>query len=144
MDLDLNIKNYKLKDLENFFKLPINYTPDDFKAKVNETYNTIKDSELDDATKENVLNFIEQAKNMLSVKNPTVEKPPVQYTTTTVENFVEGKMNPIEKRTTTKTICIDTLFRPNYIKCHSKRHVRNQDFWFLKTKIKSPVMGIFF
>jgi len=119
MDLDLNIKNYKLKDLENFFKLPINYTPDDFKEKVNETYNTIKDSELDDATKENVLNFIEQAKNMLSVKNPTVEKPPFQYTTTTVEDFVEGKMNPIEKRTTTKTICIDTLFRPNYSKTKS-------------------------
>lgn len=119
MDLDLNIKNYKVRDLENFFKLPMNYTPDDFKKKVNETYDTINSSELDDATKENVLSFIEQAKNTLSAKTPLTVKPPVDYASTKIEDFVEGKMNPLEKRSTTKSICIDTLFRPNYNKTTS-------------------------
>lgn len=119
MNLDLNIKNYKVGDLEKFFKLPINYTPKDFKTNVNEIYNTIKESELDDNVKENVLSFIEEAKNALSAKSPVLEKPPVQYASTKVEEFVEGKMNPIEKRSTTKSICIDTLFRPNYTKTKS-------------------------
>jgi len=116
MDLDLNIKNYKIVDLEKFFKLPLNYSPKDFKQNVNEIHNTIRDSELDDVTKENVLNFIEQAKNALSAKSPVIEKPPINYAAAIVEDFVEGKMNPIEKRSTTKTICIDTLFRPNFNK----------------------------
>jgi hypothetical protein len=119
MDLDLNIKNYKVSDLEKFFKLPMNYSPTDFKTNVNEIYNTIKNSEMDDETKDNVLRFIEEAKNALSAKSPIVEKPPITYASAKVEEFVEGKMNPIEKRSTTKTICIDTLFRPNYTRTKS-------------------------
>lgn len=119
MNLDLDIKNYKVKDIENFFKLPINYTPEQFKIHVNDTYNRIKTSELDDYVKEEVLEFIRQAKNMLSQQKPHIEKPPIDYTTSKIEDYVEGKMNPIEKRSTTKTLCIDTLFRPNYNKTKS-------------------------
>lgn len=48
-----------------------------------------------------------------------VTKQPVLYTSSKVEEFVEGNMNPIEKRSTTKTICIDSLFRQNYSKTRS-------------------------
>ena len=119
MNLDLDIKNYKVKDLENFFKLPINYTPYQFTTQVKETYDKINSSELNEDLKQKVLEFIKQAKNTLSQQQPKVEKPPIQYTSAKLEDFVEGQMNPIEKRSTTKTICIDTLFRPNYSKTKS-------------------------
>ena len=119
MNLDLDIKNYKTADLEKFFKLPINYTPQDFKEKVNDTYNTIKDSDIDNETKQKILSFIEEAKNTLSAKSPILSRKPVEYASTKVQDFVEGAMNPLEKRSTTKSICIDTLFRPNYSKTTS-------------------------
>jgi len=119
MNLDLNIKNYKIPDLERFFQLPLNYTPEQFKKSVNETYLKIKNSELDENTKEQVLQFIQEAKNSLKAQQPKVEKPPIQYTSSKVEEFVEGNLNPLEKRSTTKTICIDSIFRNNYFKTKS-------------------------
>ena len=42
---------------------------------------------------------------------PVKETP---YTYTQPSNYFKGDLNPVEKRYVTRSVCIDTLFRPNY------------------------------
>ena len=119
MNLDLNIKHYKIKDLENFFKLPLNYIDSDLDLQEKQITDTIQTSDIDRHMKVEIMQFIEQARNILKDKNPSVTKPEIQFVYSKPEEFVTGKMNPIDKRVTTKSICIDTLFRTNYSKTKS-------------------------
>lgn len=116
MNLDLNIKNYKISDLENFFKLPTNYNDNDIAIKEKNILDTIQTSDLDRNTKIEVRQFIEQAREMLKDKTPITTVPKMQYTYSKPEQYVTGDLNPIDKRVITKSICIDTLFRQNYSK----------------------------
>jgi len=116
MDLDLEITNYTITDLEAFFKLNKNYTEEEIKEKEEELKNKIlKSDELSKKKKNDIITFLNEVKIFLINKQKPVikhEDPPVFHTKQ--EEFTPSDLNPIEKRTTTKTLCVDTLFRTNY------------------------------
>jgi hypothetical protein len=121
MNLDLEITNYKLSDLEAFFKLPPNYTEEIVKEKEEGIKSQIlKSDELSKENKNNISTFLSKARQVLINKQAPVikhEDPPIIHTKQ--EEFIPGELNPLEKRTTTKTLCVDTLFRENYNKTKS-------------------------
>ena len=45
-----------------------------------------------------------------------IEVPKTQFIYTQSSEYYPGSLNPLDKRITTKLLCIDTLFRPNYDK----------------------------
>ena len=121
MNLDLEITNYKISDLETFFKLPPNYTSDIVKEHEETIKSKILNSdELSKENKNNISTFLSKARQLLINKQAPVikhEDPPIIHTKT--EEFIPSELNPLEKRTTTKTLCVDTLFRENYSKTKS-------------------------
>jgi hypothetical protein len=125
MDLDLEITNYSIPELEAFFKLKPNYTEDDIKEKEEEIKNKImKSDELSKKKKSDIVSFLFEVKKLLIQKQKPIikhEDPPVIHTKQ--EEFTPSDLNPIEKRTSTKTLCVDTLFRSNYDKTKSTDHI---------------------
>ena len=121
MNLDLEITNYKIEELEQFFKLPPNYTISDVIQKEDEIKTKIINSEeLSKKKKNDIVTFLNEIKNLLTEKlRPVIkyEEPPIIHIKQ--EEIVLSNMNPIEKRTMTKSLCIDTLFRDNYDKTNS-------------------------
>ena len=121
MNLDLEITNYKISDLETFFKLPPNYTEEIVKEHEESIKSKILNSdELSKENKNNISTFLSKARQLLINKQAPVIKhddPPIVHTKQ--EEFIPSELNPLEKRTTTKTLCIDTLFRENHSKTKS-------------------------
>ena len=121
MNLDLEITNYKISDLETFFKLPPNYTEEIVKEHEESIKSKILNSdELSKENKNNISTFLSKARQLLINKQAPVikhEDPPIIHTKQ--EEFIPSELNPLEKRTTTKTLCIDTLFRENHSKTKS-------------------------
>jgi hypothetical protein len=118
MDLDLEITNYTIEQLESFFKLPPNYDETIIKDKEEELQQKIKNSdEISKKKKNDILTFLNEAKKLLIEKQRPVIKhidPPITHTKQ--EEIIPSDLNPIERRVTTKQLCIDTLFRENYDK----------------------------
>ena len=125
MNLDLEITNYKISDLEAFFKLPSNYTPDIVKEHEESIKSKILNSdELSKENKNNISTFLSKARQLLINKQAPVikhEDPPI--INTKHEEFIPSELNPLEKRTTTKTLCVDTLFRENHSKTKSTDYI---------------------
>jgi hypothetical protein len=125
MNLDLEITNYKISDLESFFKLPPNYTEEIVKEREEAIRSQIlKSDELSKDNKNNITTFLNKARQVLINKQAPVikhEDPPIIHTKH--EEFIPSELNPLEKRTTTKTLCIDTLFRENYSKTKSTDYI---------------------
>jgi hypothetical protein len=121
MDLDLEITNYKIEELEQFFKLPPNYTISDVIQKEDEIKTKIiKSEELSKKKKNDILTFLNEIKKLLTEQlRPVIKQEPVQIIYAKQEEFVPSDINPIEKRTMIKSLCIDTLFRENYDKTYS-------------------------
>ena len=116
MDLDLEITNYSISQLEFFFKLEPNYTEEDITLKEDILKNKIiKIKELTEKKKMEIFKFLNEVKTLLiENKKPVIKKenPPIIHTKQ--EEYVSSELNPIEKRTLTKSLCVDTLFRNNY------------------------------
>ena len=125
MNLDLDIANYKISDLESFFKLPPNYTEEIVKEREESIRSQIlKSDELSKENKNNITTFLNRARQVLINKQAPVikhEDPPIIHTKQ--EEFIPSVLNPLEKRTTTKTLCVDTLFRENYSKTKSTDYI---------------------
>jgi hypothetical protein len=125
MNLDLEITNYKISDLETFFKLPPNYTEEIVKEREESIKSKILNSdELSKENKNNISTFLSKARQLLINKQAPVikhEDPPIIHTKH--EEFIPSELNPLEKRTTTKTLCVDTLFRENYSKTLSTDYI---------------------
>ena len=127
MNLDLDITNYKISDLEKFFKLPANYTDSIVIEKEERKRSQImKSNEIPEENKDEIVIFLNKAKNLL-IKNKK-EEPIIKHEITPIvhtkqEEFIPSNLNPLEKRTTTKTLCIDTLFRENYNKTKSTDYI---------------------
>jgi len=125
MNLDLEITNYKIEELEQFFKLPPNYTISDVIQKEDEIKTKImKSDELSKKKKNDIVTFLNEIKKLLTDKlRPVIkhEDPPIIHTKQ--EDIVPSDMNPIEKRIMTKSLCIDTLFRENYEKTQSTDYI---------------------
>jgi hypothetical protein len=121
MNLNLEITNYTIDELEHFFKLPPNYTINDVILKEEEIRNKIlKSDEISKKKKNDICAFLNEIKKLLTEKlRPVIkhEEPPIIHTKQ--EEIIASEMNPIEKRTLTKSLCIDTLFRENYNKTES-------------------------
>jgi hypothetical protein len=127
MNLDLNITNYKISDLEKFFKLPPDYTDSIVIEKEERKRSQIlKSDEIPEENKDEIVVFLNKAKNLL-IKNkkeePIIKREITPIVHTKQEEFIPSNLNPLEKRTTTKTLCIDTLFRENYNKTKSTDYI---------------------
>jgi hypothetical protein len=127
MNLDLDITNYKISDLEKFFKLPANYTDSIVIEKEERKRSQIlKSDEIHEENKNEIVIFLNKAKNLL-IKNKK-EEPIIKHEITPIvhtkqEEFIPSNLNPLEKKITTKTLCIDTLFRENYNKTKSTDYI---------------------
>jgi len=151
--LDLNINNYTVSDLENFFNLNHSnniYTADDVEYKEYVIRNQLLNSRyINKKFKSDLIRFLESAKRQIIAAKCPVIKPPTSIPhnfrldptpnlplptisierneeiiypttikplyTTTGNNYYTGILNPIESRIKTTNICIDTLFRKNYM-----------------------------
>ena len=127
MNLDLNITNYKTSDLEKFFKLPPDYTDSIVIEKEERKRSQIlKSDEIPQENKDEIVVFLNKAKNLL-IKNkkeePIIKREVVPIVHTKQEEFIPSILNPIEKKTITKSLCIDTLFRENYHKTKSTDYI---------------------
>ena len=55
--------------------------------------------------------------------HPIVKKPYTKFSYTDVSSAFEGIINPLEKRITTKIICLDTRFRENFCNTNSNNFI---------------------
>jgi hypothetical protein len=107
MNLDLEITNYKIEELEQFFKLHKNYTISDVIQKEDELSNKILNSdEISKKKKNDIIAFFKEITKLLTEKlRPIIKYEEPQITHVKQEEIVLSNMNPIEKRTMTKSLC---------------------------------------
>ena len=138
-ELDLNIDNYNITELFQLFKIDESYSENSIIQKIDHFIKTIK--------RENYTVFLKNAESKLiqhiNINNPNPNHKPSNYdiiynksTTSGGEHYVTkdkvipiknvydykfpvGVINPIEKRTITQIVCLDTLFRHNYDKTNA-------------------------
>ena len=119
MNIDLDITNYDIPDLEKFFKLPPSYNEEDVENKEEIIRKKIINSnDIKNKEKDDIITFLNKIKILLKQRLITKHVDPI-IIHSKVEEFAPSELNPLEKRTTTKSICIDTLFRENYNKTKS-------------------------
>ena len=133
--LDLDITNYSIKDLEKFFKLDLNkkYTESEIELKEYQIREQLLQSgHIDKKLKRDLIEFLKQAKEwLINVKckkesieykantkptpreNDIIIRPETQYIYANPDEYFQGKLNPLTKRTITKCINIDSRFRNN-------------------------------
>ena len=163
LDLDLNIHHYTLKDIETFFGLnKQNYSPSDVELKENQMREILLNSgHINKRFKSDIISFLNLAKQQLLEKFKEKKKektlipknwqlddfqypaPNTQVLPNSREEDVlnppfwsSSSLNPIDKQTTTKHICIDTLFRANH---HS---TKSTDFMYFLPKTYSNVASL--
>jgi hypothetical protein len=126
-NLDLNIDNYSISDLEKFLNLGKKYSERDVNVKIDQMRKKV--SAYNASIANPILEFLELARNSIRM---TMNLPVVLETETAGGNhevqypavvpaintyayqYPTGKVNPVERSTVTKIICIDSLFRDNY------------------------------
>ena len=167
-EMDLNIDNYSVADLENFFKLKSKtyQTADVEKREYEIREQLLSSGHVDKKFKRDLIIFLEEAKNRLlqtlpqiappttiqknaildniqvprSAELPTsrapfiIERPPTQYIHVQTSDYYQGLMNPLNTRTITKYVTIDTRFRDRYTQCSSSNFSIN-----LQTRINKVV-----
>jgi hypothetical protein len=152
-EMDLNIDNYSVIDLENFFKLKSKkYQVADVEKREYEIREQLLSSgHVNKKFKRDLIIFLEEAKNRLlqtlpqiappttiqknaildtlqvprSAELPTsrapfiIERPPTQYINVQTSEYYQGIMNPLNTRTITQYLTVDTRFRDRYTQCSS-------------------------
>uniref|UniRef100_A0A6C0CLL9 Uncharacterized protein n=1 Tax=viral metagenome TaxID=1070528 RepID=A0A6C0CLL9_9ZZZZ len=136
-NLDLNIENYELKDLENFFRLNSPYNEQDVITKESEIRMLLLSSgHISPYFKRDLIIFLEEGKkriieNTIIKKTPTTiykQEPPIPHEyplpnippLSRADNVIiqkpykEYNVNPHKINTITRTLSIDTIFRENY------------------------------
>ena len=128
MDYDYDISLYTRKDLEKMLGLPPNYDTSIIEVKCSNMKNTIQSyTSIDDTLKQNIISFLEKAKtvleygdrqfpNVVSTATPhsVIQKEVQPYSNTYPSIVQTGTLNPIERKTITRIVNIDTKFRVNY------------------------------
>ena len=145
MSFDLNIKNYKKRELEDIFELPSIY--DKFMVERKEIF--LKETIIADKTiKEDMKNktcfFLKQIRELLlsdlnnvsqklshiyntdlklqdsavtmAGNTALIDRPVTPYGQSFPSEFYAGVINPLKKRTIRQHLNIDTRFRDNYLK----------------------------
>ena len=146
-DIDLDINNYNVSDLEKFFSLDPkkNYTAGDVELREYEIREQLLSSgHVKREFKKNLIDFLTKAKHLLYGKQTEPHDTPKQThseykdlsTKTRAESelitrpervfaysnpseYFPGQLNPLDTRTTTKHVSIDTRFRDNYTTTHA-------------------------
>jgi hypothetical protein len=162
-EMDLNIDNYSITDLKNFFKLKINFSD----ADIEEREYLVREQLLSSGhIKRDLIIFLKSAKNRLiqslpQDKPPTtfnknaildnfqtpkseelatsrtpliIERPPTNYLHVKQSDYFQGVMNPLTIRNVNKFITIDTRFRDRYYETLSSDFMIN-----LPTRINKVV-----
>jgi len=122
MSFDLNIQNYRPDDVVALFQLPPSYCDADVDEKAQAIRTQLTSESMPLHLKEEINVFLESAQRMikrdwvqaLPPRDDLVARPPIPYVPTKQEDVTKGDVNPYAKRTLTKMVSIDTLFRPNY------------------------------
>jgi len=123
-ELDFDITNYTIKNIEDFFKFTTSYTEDD----INNNIKLMKDKllnckELYHLTNE-ITHFLNKSREMLMLNIPTTNHNLIYPKQIDINNtynykYSTGLVNPIERQTQTKNLCINSKFRINYFKTES-------------------------
>jgi len=122
-DFDFDIKNYTIKNIEDFFKFTTsNYTEDEIEKKVN----SMKEKLIarDSLTSE-ITNFLDKASEMLmlNIDRPRshnlINPKHVDINNVYTHKYPSGLVNPIERQIQIKSLCINSLFRTNYLNSES-------------------------
>ena len=139
-DIDLDINNYNVSDLEKFFSLDPkkNYTAGDVELREYEIREQLLSSgHVKREFKKDLIDFLAKAKNLLYGKKTEPQKQThseykdLSTITTRAESelitrlerkfayshpseYFQGQLNPLDTRTITKYVSIDTRFRDNY------------------------------
>jgi len=132
MSYDFNISNYTIHDLEKFFNLSSEYNEYEIVEKEKNIRKKIANAIQSEPNKKkierNLFVFLDEAKNLLvkEIKSKMVKKedliianknefvsmlsamPPINTFPT---NVAHGNLNTLKKRTTSYSLCMNTLFR---------------------------------
>jgi hypothetical protein len=125
MNFDLNINNYTKKELIEIFDLQINFNNTIIE---NKTYkiidNILKDNNINEYTKKLTISFLKKAKNIIlyNEKNGEnnelykniIQKKEIPYIYSFPNEYVQGDINQLKKRTIIQNLNIDSRFRDNY------------------------------
>ena len=145
MSFDLNIKNYKKRELEDIFELPATY--DKTLVIKNENFlreKIVADKTIGEIMKQNTFRFLKETKELLLAdlnsvthklsniyntnlklhdsavtiagNTPIIDRPITPYGQSLPSEFYSGVINPLKKRTIRQNLNIDTRFRDNYTK----------------------------
>jgi hypothetical protein len=167
-EMDLNINNYSITDLENFFQIKSGkYTSSRVDQREYEIREQLLSSgHINKKFKRDLIAFLEEAKSRLlqtlpQEKPPTtipknaildkdqvprseelatsrvpliIERPPTHYINVQTSEYYQGTMNPLNTRTITKYITVDSRFRDRYTQCSSSNFTIN-----LPTRINKVV-----
>jgi hypothetical protein len=140
MNFDLNIGNYKKKELEEMFDLPNEYNSTHIENRGNQLKkNVTLDRTINDTVRSKTVEFLNKAKSLLvselstslenifNMKNELIispvteagnnfiiEKPQTVFTNSYPSEYFPGVINPLKKRTIKQNLNIDTRFRDNY------------------------------
>jgi hypothetical protein len=143
-DIDLDITNYSIGDLEKFFSLDPkqNYTSGDIELREYEIREQLLSSgHVKRKFKKDLIDFLSKAKQLLSSKksgttepnapsqshseykeiastsraeNELIVRPDKKYVNSYPSEYHPGQLNPLDTRTITKYVPIDTRVRDNY------------------------------
>ncbi len=126
--IDFNINNYSIQNLEDFFKFSTkNYTEYDIQRNIQLMKTKLLNcKELNDTLKEEINTFLNKSRIILTSNiemnsrnhnfNPTKN---TDINTVYNYKYPNGIINPVERQTQTKTVCINSLFRANLFKTNS-------------------------
>ena len=134
VDIDLDINNYSIRDIEKFFQLSGAYGAKDVERKEYEIREQLLASgHVDKSMKRNLIDFTTKAKQWLTYTKFGVREQPIQATNppprvdeemisrperpfvyTNPSEYFQGTVNPLNTRTVSKYLSIDTRFRDNY------------------------------
>jgi hypothetical protein len=135
MSFDLNIENYTQQELTDMFELPVI-----FDNKMIELHtrllidNTMNDTTFNTSYKQQIIHFINQAKDLLldklkyknteiiSTNNNThlIQQPrQTPYVNSIPNEYFMGTINPLKQRTITQNLNIDSRFRDNIYNSYS-------------------------
>ena len=120
MNLDLNA--YNNDELEKLFKLPQHYTLEDVSEKEYAIRSRLLKEDMDPQLLIKLNDFFHLAKTRL-VNDFVIIKSVPASVAANVEPYVQGTINPYQRRTMIKNVNIDTIFRPNYDKTTSSDFV---------------------
>lgn len=126
--MDYDISHYTKEDLESMLHLPSNYDMSIIEVKCSMMKNKIQlNTTIDETLKRNIISFLEEARKFLEVgdrqfpntvstmtPHSIIQRDIQPYTTTYQNNIHTGTLNPIERKTITRIVNIDTKFRNNY------------------------------